>query len=63
MSWNSKSNMSWDQAFRECNESFAKSKKLGEIANELYPIEGEVRDNFIGLTKDQRDEVYKRYVV
>ena len=58
-----KSNMSWEQAFAECNASFAKSKKLGEIANELYPIEGEVRDNFIGLTREQTNEVYKQYVV
>ena len=62
MSKTSKSNMSWDRAFAECNASFAKSKKLGEIANELFPIEGKVRDNFVGLTRDQTNEVYNQYV-
>jgi len=54
--------MSWDRAFAECNASFAKSKKLGEIANELFPIKGGVRDNFVGLTRDQTNEVYNQYV-
>jgi hypothetical protein len=62
MSKTSKSNMSWDRAFAECNASFAKSKKLGEIANELFPIKGGVRDNFVGLTRDQTNEVYNQYV-
>ena len=59
----SKSNMSWDRAFKECADSINKSKKLGEIANRLYPIKEGIRTNFVGLTREQTNKVYNQYVV
>jgi hypothetical protein len=58
-----KSNMSWDRAFQEVAESINKSEKLGEIANRLFPIKEGIRTNFVGLTREEKDEVYKEYVV
>ena len=55
--------MSWDRAFKECADSINKSKKLGEIANRLYPIKEGIRTNFVGLTREQTNEVYNQYVV
>jgi hypothetical protein len=59
-----KSNMSWDQAFQTVNESAKRSDDLDIISNNLYPREdGVLRDNFIGLSNDQRDHIYGTYAL
>lgn len=58
-----KSNISWDQAFREVNESIYRHELTMKITNELYPSEdGTLRDNWIGFPKEHREAVYTRLV-
>jgi len=58
-----KSNMSWEQAFRECNESINRHELTMKITNELYPSEdGILRDDWIGFPKEHRDAVYTEMV-
>jgi hypothetical protein len=58
-----KSNMSWEQAFRECAESMNRHELIMEITNELYPLSnGSLRENWIGLTKECRDKIYTKLV-
>ena len=57
-----KSNISWEQAFQEVNESVKRSDHLNIIANKLYPrADGVPRVDFIGLTNDQRHNIYGEY--
>lgn len=54
-----KSNISWDQAFKECADSMNKHDLTMKITNELFPrVNGEVWKNWIGLSKDKRELVY-----
>jgi len=58
-----KSNISWDQAFQEVNEAGKRHECLNMIANKLYPrTNGVPRVDFIGLSSDQRDNIYGEYV-
>ena len=51
--------ITWDQAFRECNESHAKHKREMAMTNELFPRkDGKLWENWIGLSQDKRDQVY-----
>ena len=59
----SKSNMSWDQAFQECADSINRHELTMKITNDLFPKDnGEQWENWIGLAKDQREEVYTKLV-
>ena len=54
-----KSNISWDQAFKECADSMNKHDLTMKITNELFPrVNGEVWKNWIGLSEDKRELVY-----
>ena len=54
-----KSNMTWSQAFKECNDSHNKHDLTMKITNELFPrVNGEVWKNWIGLSEDKRELVY-----
>jgi len=54
-----KSNMSWDRAFQEVADSINKHELTMKITNELFPKEnGELWENWIGLEKSKREQVY-----
>ena len=49
----------WSQAFAEANEVAAKHKLEMAMTNKLFPREdGTKWENWIGLSKECRDEVY-----
>ncbi len=53
-------NISWEQAFKECNDSHVRHALEMSVTNELFPREdGEQWSNWIGLDKESRDLVYK----
>ena len=55
-----KSNMSWEQAFAECNASSAKHERKMKLTNELFPKEdGTLWVNWIGLSENDRNVVYE----
>jgi len=57
----SKSNISWEQAFKECADSINKHAYEMKITNELFPRkDGELWVNWIGLSQENRDKVYKQ---
>ena len=59
-----KSNISWDQAFKECNDSHRKHELTMKITNELFPLQnGKLRENFIGLDENSRNKVYEALTV
>ena len=48
------------QAWDEVTNEIIEQRRRSEVANKLFPLpNGELRTNFIGLTNEQRDEVYK----
>jgi len=58
-----KSNMSWERAFQECADSINKHELTMKITNELFPKRnGEQWENWIGLDKSKRDQVYTELV-
>ena len=58
-----KSNMSWERAFQECADSINKHELTMKITNELFPLDnGEQWENWIGLDKSKRDQVYTKLV-
>jgi hypothetical protein len=58
-----KSNMSWERAFQECADSINKHELTMKITNELFPLDnGEQWENWIGLEKSKRDQVYTKLV-
>jgi len=58
-----KSNMSWERAFQECADSINKHELTMKITNELFPkSNGEQWENWIGLERSKRDQVYTKLV-
>ena len=58
-----KSNITWSQAFKECNDSHRKYQLTMKITNELFPREdGELWENWYGLSEDKRERVYTALV-
>ena len=58
-----KSSMSWERAFQECADSINKHELTMKITNELFPLDnGEQWENWIGLEKSKRDQVYTKLV-
>lgn len=58
-----KSHMSWDRAFQEAATAINNQDSLMKITNELFPNpDGSLRENWIGLTREQRDEIYNHIV-
>ena len=58
----SKSNMSWDRAFQECADEINRHELTMKITNDLFPKEDGDWENWIGLEKFQREQVYTRLV-
>tara|TARA_R110001592_G_scaffold48651_5_gene152860 strand:+ start:319 stop:528 length:210 start_codon:yes stop_codon:yes gene_type:complete len=52
--------MTWEQGFAQVNEMAAKHKREMAMTNQLFPREdGKQWVNWIGLSQECRDEVYK----
>ena len=58
MYYQSKSNMTWEQAFNEVNASVLKNEIIIAIASEVV---GKPVENLIGFTDEQRESVWNDY--
>jgi glucan phosphorylase len=57
----SKSNMSWEQAFKEVHDGIDKRAYLMKVTNELFPKEdGTLWVDWTDLSKEDRDKVWKK---
>jgi len=55
-----RSNISWEQAFKECNDSHARHALEMSVTNELFPRDdATLWTDWIGLGQAERDLVYK----
>jgi hypothetical protein len=58
------SNMTWSQAFKECNDRHREHLLRMKITNELFPREdGKTWENWIGLDENSRNKVYEALTV
>ena len=58
MYYQSKSNITWEQAFNEVNASVLKHEIIIAIASEVV---GKPVENLIGFTDEQRESVWSDY--
>ena len=60
---NSISNISWEEAFQRVADHENRHELTMKITNELFPKEnGELWEDWIGLEKSKRDQVYTELV-
>jgi hypothetical protein len=53
--------ITWDQAFKDINASIEKHEFEMAMTNKLFPREdGKQWENWIGLSQECRDEVYRQ---
>ena len=55
-----RSHITWEQAFKECNDSHARHALEMSVTNDLFPRDdGELWTDWIGLNQESRDLVYQ----